>query len=238
MSEFASRRAALRQIAPELWVAESRVRFVGQWVPLQMVVARLGDGSLWLHSPVLPSPALSDALQALGPVRHLVAPSRYHHRWLGEWCASHPDAIVYGAPGLAEKRSDITFGRVLGNRPEPAWRGEFDQLVFRGLPLFNEVVFLHRRTRSLIVSDLVFNVYHAEGLLAPVLLRLNGMWRQFGPSRALSLIMRRNRASSRAGLRRILEWDFDRVVPAHGRVLHSGGPREQRRAFSFLLRDR
>ena len=107
--------------------------------------------------------------------------------------------------------------------------------MLRGLPIFNEVVFLHRKTRTLIVSDLAFNIYEADGLLAPLVMRLNGMWKRFGPSRALALMMRRNRLAATEDIRRILEWDFDRIVVGHGEVLTTGGREQMREAFAFLL---
>ncbi len=106
--------------------------------------------------------------------------------------------------------------------------------MFRGLPIFNEVIFLHRATRTLIVTDLVFNVYEADGVLAPVLMRLNGMWKRFGPSRALRVMMSRNRERAKEDLKRIQQWNYDRVIMAHGRVLESGGREAMERAFAFL----
>ncbi len=225
----------LQKVADELWAAESRVRFVAQWVPARMVVVRLRDGSLFVHSPVEANTALRTELATLGPIRHLVAPSKYHHLWLADWVTSCPDATVYGAPGLPKKRQDVAFDEVLGDESPASWATEIDQLVFRGLPIFNEVVFHHRPSRSLIVADLVFNIHEVEGLLGPMIMRLNGMWKRFGPSRMLRLMMSRNREAARQGIESILRWDFDRVVMSHGQVYDPGGREALERAFSFLL---
>ncbi len=227
--------ASLQKVAEELWVAENRVRLAAQSVPARMVVVRLRDGSLLVHSPVEANTALRTELATLGPVRHLVAPSKYHHLWLADWLTSYPDAAVYGAPGLPEKRQDIAFDEVLSDESPTTWATEIDQLVFRGLPIFNEVVFHHRPSRSLIVADLVFNIHEADGLLAPMIMRLNGMWKRFGPSRMLRLMMSRNREAARQGIESILRWDFDRIVMSHGQVYDPGGHEAVERAFSFLL---
>lgn len=226
---------SILNIANDLWTVESRVRFVGQRLPARMVVVRLRDGSLFVHSPVEADARLEAELEVLGPVRHLVAPSKYHHLWLGDWVKRYPDATVYGAPGLPEKRKDVAFAHVLGDEAPASWAAELDQLVFAGLPIFNEVVFLHRASRSLLVTDLVFNIHEVDGLLAPVLLRLNRMWGRFGPSRALGIMMRLNRDAARHGIESILRWDFERVVMSHGRILNSGGRQALESAFSFLL---
>ena len=45
----------------------------------RMTVIRLPDGGLWIHSPVRFEPAHRAAVDALGPVRFLVAPNLMHH---------------------------------------------------------------------------------------------------------------------------------------------------------------
>lgn len=93
---------------------------------------------------------------------------------------------------------------------------------------------LHRASRTLIVCDLAFHIHEAEGPLGSFVLRANDMWRRFGPSRTLRLLLRMNRRASREGLAAIDAWDFDRVIPAHGDVLEGGGKDAMRRAFQFL----
>jgi hypothetical protein len=223
---------ALERIADSLFEVQGEVRFLGQRVPARSVVARLADGSLWVYSPVAPDEAVLRELAALGPVRHLIAPSRYHHLFMLPWQERFPQARCYAAPGLAAKRPDLRVDETLTDVAPGAWSTTFEQLVFRGLPVFNEVEFLHRPSRTLIVCDLVFQVQGARGL-ARLTFRLNDMV-GFGPSRMLRLMLRRNRTAAREGLDRILSWDFDRVVMAHGRILAQGGKRALRDAFAFL----
>ncbi len=224
----------LEPIAEGLWGVPGRVRFVGQMLPVRATVARLHDGSLLVYSPVEAGPELFAELARLGPVRHLVAPSKYHHLWLGDWARAFPQATRYAVPGLPEKRPDLCFDALLSDQAPAEWRDDFQQLVFHGLPILNELVMCHLRSGSLVVSDLVFNVHHAEGALARLLLRANGMWQHFGPSRMLSLLMRRTRDAARDDLAQILTWDFDRVIPAHGEVLESGARAALLDAFRFL----
>ena len=44
-----------------------------------MAVARLSDGSVWVWSPVALTEELSSAVEAIGPVRHIVSPNKIHH---------------------------------------------------------------------------------------------------------------------------------------------------------------
>jgi len=51
------------------------------------------------------------------------------------------------------------------------------------------------------------------------------------PGRLMFLMWR---AQNRASIDRILQWDFDRIIMAHGDVVESGGKAALRGAFSFL----
>ena len=124
-------------------------------VTTRMTVARLADGGLWLHSPITPDPGLFEALAGLGPVRWLVAPNTVHYWWLADWAARFPQAQVHAAPGLRRwARRALPDHEVMGSRPPAAWAGQIDQLVLRGDRL-TEVVFLHRASRTLVLTDLI-----------------------------------------------------------------------------------
>ncbi len=57
----------------------------------------------------------------------------------------------------ASRGLDLSFDADLGDLPEEAWRGDLDQLMFRGSSFMEEVVFFHRRTRTVILADLIEN---------------------------------------------------------------------------------
>ena len=96
-------------------------------------------------------------------------------------------------------------------------------------------MFFHPRTRTLVLTDLAFNVQRASSLVTRLFLRANGAWQRFGPSRLARVAFIRDRAAARLGIERLLEWDFDRVVLAHGDVLETGGRDALRAAYSWLL---
>ena len=67
---------SLKPIATGVWIVDGGwTRFYGIPFPTRMTVIRLGDGGLWVHSPVGDENGLFDAVAALGAVRHLVAPN-------------------------------------------------------------------------------------------------------------------------------------------------------------------
>jgi hypothetical protein len=226
---------ALRTLAPHLWVADRGLTLAVGDIGTRMTVIRLADGGLFLHSPVRLDAETRRALDDIGDVRAVVAPSKVHHFFVGDYIAAYPTARVYGAPGLAEKRRDLAFHGVLNDDPPPEWHGQIEQHLFRGAPLMNEVVFFHPSTRTLLLTDLAFNVpaHHRAAFRTRIFYWLVGAVGRFGPHRVVRLGIR-DRAAARTSVQRILQWDFDRVIVAHGEVLETDGHARCAAAFAFL----
>ena len=225
--------SALRALAPDLWVAERPLNlFVGD-IGARMTVVRLHDGSLFLHSPVRLDAETRGALDTLGPIRAVVAPSKVHHFFVGDYVSGYPEAAVHGAPGLAAKRPALRFDHVLGDEAPAEWRDDLEQHVFRGAPPLNEVVFLHRPTRTLVLTDLAFNVPAGGTSGARLFHWVVGAAGRFGPHRLVRAFIRDRRAA-RGSVDRLLRWDFDRVIVSHGDVLETGGRDRLAEGFAFL----
>ena len=225
---------SLREIGTDIWVQWRRQAFYGLEVGTRMTVIRLADGSLLLHSPVLLDEKLRGELDASGRVRYTVAPNRVHHLHAGDVARAYPEARLWIAPGLERKRPDLQFVAILGDEAPEEWRGQVDQTFFRGRPYENEVVFFHRASRTLILCDLAFNFGPRAALPTRLLMKLLRSYGRFGPS-TLDPLLIRDRPAARASLERILAWDFDRVVVAHGDVLESGGREALRKGYAWLL---
>jgi hypothetical protein len=229
--------APLRPLADGLWVVERPQTFYGLPVGTRMSVVRLSGDRLWLHSPVALGPALRAQLDALGRVSYAVAPNRVHHLYAGDVAKAYPGARLWIAPGLERKRPDLAHEAVLGDDAPPEWRGEIEQVFFRGRPYENEVAFFHRASRTLLLCDLAFHFGPRSAAPTRLLMKLLRSYGRLGPSKLDPLLIR-DRAAARASLERILAWDFDRVVVAHGDVQESGGRALLREGYAWLLRPR
>lgn len=224
--------AQLEPLAENLWVVTTPLPIIVGDIGARMTVVRLEDGSVLLHSTVEFDPALKAAIDVVGPVRWIVAPSRVHHLFIPGWVDAYRDAELCGAPGLPEKRRDLRFHHVIGDGPLPAWQGQLDEHLFAGAPSMSEVVFFHPSTRTLILTDLCFNRRPGDPDRARVfhwLVQARG----FGPHRIIRLGIRDKRAAAHS-VSRILEWDFDRVIVSHGAVLETGGRARFETAFAYL----
>ena len=224
----------LTQLHSDLWICAVPYRAMGMWLGRQLVVIRLPARGLWVHSPIPWTPALRDEVARLGAVRQVVGPNRIHDECLREFQVEYPAAEFHAALGLAADRRDIHFvAEPLSDTPPREWADCIDQQLVAGMPRLNEVVFLHRASRSLLLADLAFNLGGEAPWLTRLAMRLSGAWGRFTPTRFCKSLMR-DRAAVRASIDRILSWDFDRIIVGHGRNIERGGKDALREAFAFL----
>jgi Domain of unknown function (DUF4336) len=225
---------ALTRLDEDLWVVARPQTFYGLPVGTRMTVVRLSGERLLLHSPVALDPALRRELDAIGRVCFAVAPNRVHHLYAGEVAKVYPGTRLWVGPGLERKRPDLVLEAVLSDEAPAEWRGELDQVFFRGRPYENEVTFFHRASRTLLLCDLAFNFGPSAAAPTRLLMKLLRSYGRLGPSKLDPLLIRDRRAA-RESLERILRWDFDRVIVAHGDVLERGGHEILREGYAWLL---
>lgn len=221
----------LTQFAEGVWVEARPVRFLGVETGTRMTVVRLSDGGLFVHSPVSLDDDTRRAVDALGPVRAVVAPSLFHHLYVGEWMRAWPDAEYLACPGLDWKRPDLAFTGVLGDAAPAVWARDLEQVYFSARRE-NEVVFFHRASRTMVCADALLNLSTHASPVTRAVARVAGNsspgagW----PER----LMVRDRRVARRQVDRILAWDIDRIVLAHGDLVTHDGRETVRRAYAWV----
>ena len=227
----------MRQLHSDLWVTDSSLRFLGLEVGARMTVVRLPGAKLLLHSPIAATPDLVREVKALGTIAYIVAPNRVHHLFVSEWQEAFPDALLYVAPGLEDKRPDLEITGILGEEAEADWEESLDQTFLEGFPFANEIVFFHKPSTTLIAADLAFNIGSGSPPFTRLVFRLSGSLGKLSPT-LVERILVRDRAAFRRSLERILEWPFERIVVAHGEISEEGGRDELIRGYSWLSSSR
>jgi hypothetical protein len=208
----------LEEFGPSLYKADGPlVSFFGFPYPTRMAVARLAEGDVWVWSPVALTPELERAVNALGPVRHIVSPNKIHHLFLKQWAERWPEARLHAPPGLARRKPEVHFHAELGDEPDPAWAGEIDQTILRGSFAMDEVAFFHRPSRTAILCDVVQRIDPAQMKgIKGMLMRLDGVMGEKGstPREWRATFLGRSRA--RAARAEMLGWQPERLLIAHG----------------------
>lgn len=219
-------------VESQLWTWDEPYRIGGMEIGARMTIVRLPDGGLWIHSPLTPDKKMRDALDALGAVRHVVVPNTMHYLGATDFAEVYPEAKIWAAPGIVTSGKKVPYEDVLGDAPEAPWAEVLDQMIFGGNSL-TEVEFLHRPTRTLILTD-TCHYLNGGNTLTHLYAKISKVQDKPGPTIVVKLITR-DRKAARQSVERMLSWDFDRVIVSHGAVLEHGGQAALREKFAWLL---
>ena len=198
----------------------------------RMTAVVLPSGRLALHSPIRMTPEGMGALDALGQVAAILIPNRFHWSDAPWYAERYPQAAVL-APGGAQAKLKSRLPML--STLEDGWSGELGAGLAR-MPLegskTHEYAFFHPASRTLILTDLVFNMGAGSRGLTRILLRLNQAHGRFGPSRLLRWAFTSDKAALISSARKLAQWDYDRVIMSHGDVLELGGKAAMAAAFA------
>ena len=228
----------LQAFGPEIWTAEGPVvtGALGFRYPTRMAIIRLQARELVAWSPIALTDELRAAVDALGDVRYVIAPNSLHHLFIAEWKRAYPGAKVLAPPGLREKRKEVAFDGDIGDAPITDWGGEIEHVVVRGNAITSEVVFFHRKSATVIFTDLIqqlpkgwFSGWRALVAKVDLMTELEpAVPRKFR-------VAFRDRRTARTALERILAWPTEKVLMAHGTPVITNGQAFIRRAFAWLI---
>ncbi|MGE0385815.1 MAG: DUF4336 domain-containing protein [Gammaproteobacteria bacterium] len=223
---------ALECIVPDrLWHAQQPLRFGPIFITTRMTVVRLRDDSLWVHSPITPTPDLVRRLSEIGRVSFVVAPNRSHHLSYLDFLSVHPSAQGFIAPGLESKRHE--FARHLRLAEGEPWGADLRSFFIEGLPVLNETAFFHRDTGTLILTDLLFSFSKENRGVASLVARVLGVRANLAMSRTMKMMVADRQALS-GSVKPLLDLPVQRVVVAHDEIVTEAAKPKLAKAFAWL----
>lgn len=227
----------LTPITDDLWCFERDLRLPRTLLlmPSRTTVVRLSSGRVLIHSPLHIDDACAKAIEAIGEPAFLVAPSCIHFLFLKAAMERWPRARVLGAAGLEKKVPGVAFDPLPREGAPEAFDGDLLVRRIEGFPYIEEHVFFHAKSRSLICTDLVFNIHACRGWGMPIFLWFAGAWKKLAQSRAWRLLVRDRGAGARS-IADVLAWDIQRIVMAHGSIVEENGREHLTAALRWLDR--
>lgn len=218
------------QLAENLWTLSFPLQVLGTQHGRTVTVIRLSSGKLVVHSMAPFLPGHLAQIRECGEPGWLVEAMLLHDTYAAEGPQSFPGLPFLGPPGFSEIVK-FPVADLLPTPPE--WGDELEVIALEGIPRLKEHLFFHRPSRTLIVADLIFNFDPAErGWDRWFHRHLAGFRRYPGMSRIFRWCIA-DREALRASLERVYAWDFDRIIPGHGRVIESGGKAALRQALAL-----
>jgi hypothetical protein len=218
----------LTSIAPNLWMLVYPLKMLGVDVRRNVTIIRLSSGKLVIHSTGPFTAEDVAEIRTLGEPGWILDGILRHDTF-----AQHGREAFGGIPYLAPEGFSETVGfptEVIV--PAPAeWSGELLALEIQGAPSARDTALLHVPSRTLILTELVFNFADHQPIWTELLLRVAvGGEHHPGMPRPVKASVT-DEAAFKDSLEAILSWDFDRVIVGHGDVIETGGKEKLRAAL-------
>lgn len=176
---YNKRRTICQEVVKDtIWTFDQLQGILYAIVPIRMTVVKLEAGGLLVYAPVAPTPECIRMLKELvakhGDVKYIVVPTTSgleHKVFVGPFARHFVNAQVFVAPnqwslplnlplswlGFPRKRTQV-LPAISADAP---FANEFDYAVLEinlGRGSFEEVALLHKRSRTLLVTDSVLSV--------------------------------------------------------------------------------
>lgn len=177
---YGQRRTLRREVIKDtLWTFDQLQGILYVVVPIRMTVVKLEQGGLLVYAPVAPTPECIRLVRELvtqhGDVKYIILPTTSgieHKVFVGPFARQFSQAHVFVAPrqwsfpfnlplswlGLPRNRTHI----LPEDSSKVPFSNQFDYAILGsielGLGKFSEVVFFDRRSRTLLVTDIVVSI--------------------------------------------------------------------------------
>ena len=225
----------IKSIGENIGVLHRPFQVLGMPLGKTTTVIRLADGRVLLHSAGPWRAEEVTAISEWGEVAGIMEGSRIHDTFARELRGYFP-GVPYGLPpGFPIAAEELAPVEPLA-RWNSRWGQEVRVLKIGGMPRLQEHVLLHVPSRTLVLTDLVFNLVFAPGETVPWPLRLISGLKTFpGTSRLVQWCVK-DPAAVQSSLAKMMTWDFDQVVVSHGAVITENAKETLREALAWGLR--
>jgi hypothetical protein len=223
--------AEIIEVARGLWEIPFDFSILGVRMGRRTLLVQLPDGSLQLHSPGRIDLSLQSRIEQIGPVSAIIVPTNFHDTYLRETLPLFPNATWYAPDGFPKIQPSDRPPQSFENAP-PHWREVLTWKKLEGIPSLNEHLFLHRPSRTLLVADVVFNIGPEAGAWTRWFFQVNNAYNQLRPTRLFRACIK-DRTAFRNSFEEVLQWDFDRLIPCHGKIVQTGAKDRLQREFQI-----
>ncbi len=177
---YGQRRTLRKEVLRDtIWTFDQVQGILYVVTPIRMTVVKLEAGGLLVYAPVAPTPEcvrlVNELVAEHGEVKYIILPTisgLEHKVFVGPFARQFPNAQVFVAPnqwsfpvdlplswlGFPKNRTQV-LPQEVGQTP---FADEFDYAILGpidlGLRPFSEVAFLHRRSRTLLVTDTIISI--------------------------------------------------------------------------------
>lgn len=224
-------------VPDSIWVTERPVWFSGVRLRSRTTVVRLAGGALWVHSPGPPTDDVCAALDALGEVRWIVVPNRFHHLQTPATAARYPKALVVGPQSARSRNPQVNPAMGTDDPAYARSTPELTSIELRGVPFLDETVFFHRDTGSLIAADLLMSACARDHWTWRIAARVVGRYEKTGTPPDVRMHARASAAVA-GSIAQMRALPLQRILVAHADPITDRPVQQLAAAWDFAIPSR
>jgi hypothetical protein len=222
----------LKKIHQNIWVEEQPFSILKYNFGCRMIVICDESNSLTLISPTRISEALTKQIEALGSVKLIISTNTFHHLFIAPWSEKYPSAKVVAPEPVKKKQPDLKISQAFSPTTNLELPSVIEYILVDGGKRFYELVLFHRVSQTLILTDLIFNLKSPSGI-KKIFAKLFGITHPPCSSRMMRMLFTPSE-KARGQLKEISEWDFSRVIMAHGDIITSDAKKKFINAMAWV----
>ncbi|KAH8830126.1 hypothetical protein DL96DRAFT_1591694 [Flagelloscypha sp. PMI_526] len=200
---------------------------------------RLNNGSVWVLASTPLTIDTKATLDAMGPVKWIMAGDVGHYLFIAEFAKAYPDAKVIAVKDLVQKlqEKDVRVDGAYGSDPEGTMYGFEEEIQARYFSGFanKDVAWVHGPSKTLVVADLIFNLpgteQHSKSK-ASSKVPLLGSLKPSGSVHKTFVYVGQDKVAMKRDVHAVAGWDFDRIIMCHGDVIETGGKAQWKEAYA------
>ncbi len=227
----------LYEFQHNVWILDGNlIHFKTMPILPKTVIIKLENGNLWVHSPITLTTQRLDLIKPLGEVHYLVAPNKYHYQGVDDWKKEFPMAQLWVSPDAPKHLPKIHHDHVIDpNADNYPWSGEIDQVLMAGNRFLDEIFFIHKPSKTLIVTDWIHRQDPTKEVFPWTYIKkgLNMVNPNGGVPRHIKRTLT-NKDLGRKSINTVLSWDFDSVIVGHGSCVEHNGRDHVKEVFAWL----
>ena len=141
-----------------------------------------------------------------------IAPNNFHNLYLKKMQQTFPKAEFFG-PKRSAKQSGVEL-----KKTTEYTSSILEMYPLNGNPGIGETCFYHKELKTLIVTDLFFNMKHKMNFATKMAMKCAGTYHKTATSRAVK-ITTKDKAAFNTSLTAMGKLDLESIIPSHGGTL-------------------
>jgi Domain of unknown function (DUF4336) len=230
----------LKPCGKNIWLVDGpTVSFYGMPFTTRMVVVKMQNSELLIHSPINLTENLKQQLDNLGTVKYLISPNKIHYWYIDNFQKSYPQAITFASNGVQERSikagKNIVWNKELKDMATDYF-ADLEIIPMHGNRFMTEYTFFHKPSRTWIVTDIIENfesnkinpffrlIAFLGGALSP----------KGGTTKDQQMLYFGNHEMLKKNIEKIKILKPAQIIMAHGKILEEKIEDELERIFGWV----